>query len=103
MKWTVDPEKYQSRLDQALVYHSAGKITKSMGLIYEAHLPGAAVGSICRILASDDPANERGVDAEVIGFRDKRVMLMPFEDPTGVNNESLVVLRERTSSITVGD
>jgi flagellum-specific ATP synthase len=103
MSWQVDPEKFRGRLDQALIYHSAGKITKSLGLIYEAHLPGAAVGSICRILTSDDPANERGVDAEVIGFRDKRVMLMPFDDPIGVNNDSLVVLRERTSSVSVGD
>ena len=77
----IDSARYKDRLDQALLYHSAGKITKSMGLIYEAHLPGAAIGSICRILTSEDPANERGVDAEVIGFRDKRVMLMPFEDP----------------------
>jgi flagellum-specific ATP synthase len=103
MSWDLDPEKYRDRLDQALVYHSAGKITKSLGLIYEAHLPGASVGSICRILASDDPTDERGVDAEVIGFRDKRVMLMPFEDPVGVNNDSLVVLRKKASTAAVGD
>jgi flagellum-specific ATP synthase len=99
----LDAAKYQDRLDQALVYHSAGKITKSLGLVYEAHLPGASVGSICRILASDNPDNEHGVDAEVIGFRDKRVMLMPFEDPVGVNNDSLVVLRQKASTTIVGD
>jgi flagellum-specific ATP synthase len=99
----VDHDKYQTRLDHALVYHSAGKITKSLGLIYEAHLPGAAVGSICRILTGDDPSNERGVDAEVIGFRDKRVMLMPFEDAMGVNNDSLVILRKKASTVEVGD
>src|SRR4051812_49035159 len=101
MTWEIEPNRYRDRLDQALIYHSAGKITKSLGLIYEAHLPGAAVGSICRILTSDDPANERGVDAEVIGFRDKRVMLMPFEDAIGVNNDSLVVLREKFSTVSV--
>jgi flagellum-specific ATP synthase len=102
VSWLIEGDKYLERLDQALIHHSAGKITKSMGLIYEAHLPGASVGSICRILTTDDPKSDRGVDAEVIGFRDKRVMLMPFDDPSGVNNDSLVVLRKRASTVPVG-
>jgi flagellum-specific ATP synthase len=101
--WAIDREKYEDRLARALIYHQAGKITKSLGLIYEAHLPGAAVGSICRILKYTDPNSEVGVDAEVIGFRDKRVILMPFEDATGVNNDSLVILRKKASTITVSD
>ena len=39
---------------------------------------------------------------EQIGFRDKRVILMPFDDASGVNNDSLVVLRKRASTVTVG-
>jgi len=98
-----DLSRYDARLDRALLYREAGKITKSLGLIYEAHLPGAAVGSICRILSSRDPRADEGVDAEVVGFRDKRVILMPFDDATGVNNDSLVVLRQRNSTVPVGD
>jgi flagellum-specific ATP synthase len=96
-------QNYDERLSRALVYHEAGKITKSMGLLFEAHLPGAGIGSICRILDSPDPRSEAGVDAEVVGFRDKRVLIMPFEDPRGVNNDSLVVIRERFSSVQVSD
>lgn len=95
----IEKEKYLDRLKQALIYYEAGKVTKSLGLIYEAHLPGAAVGSICRIMNSED----RGIDAEVIGFKDKRILLMPFEDSQGVNNDSLVVLKKKTSSLSVGD
>ena len=103
MSWEIDSRSYDDRLSQALIYHSAGKVTKSLGLIYEAHLPGAAVGSLCRILSSSDPRSEAGVDAEVIGFHDKRVLLMPFEDVAGVNNDSLVTLRKKTSSVRVGE
>lgn len=103
MLWGIDYEKYQARLDQALIYHSAGKITKSLGLIYEAYLPGAAVGSICQIMTSDETVASRNVDAEVIGFRDQRVLLMPFEEPRGINNDSLVVLRKRDSTVSVGE
>lgn len=100
--YQFDQGLYSDRLDRAFLYDEAGKITKSMGLIFEAHLPGAAIGSICRILRSSDLRETEGVDAEVIGFRDKRVMLMPFEETHGVNNDSLVVLRERSSTVQVG-
>jgi flagellum-specific ATP synthase len=103
MTWLLDEALYDEKLRHTLVYREAGKITKSLGLVYEAHLPGAAVGSICRILRSSDPSSEMGVDAEVIGFKDKRVILMPFEDAQGVHNDSLVVLRKRASTVTVGD
>jgi flagellum-specific ATP synthase len=103
MEWQLNHDRYNEQLDQSLIYHSAGKITKSMGLIYEAQLPGAAVGSICRIIPSNDPKDPRGVEAEVIGFRDKRVMLMPFEDPVGVTNDSLVVLQKKASTVAVGE
>lgn len=103
MSWEINSDNYKNRLHDALLYHTCGKVTKSLGLIYEAHLPGAGVGSICRIITSDDPMVETGIDAEVIGFRDSRVILMPFEDEQGVTNDSLVTLRKRASSVRVGD
>jgi flagellum-specific ATP synthase len=98
----VNQAEVEDRLKHALVYHEIGKITKSLGLLYEAHLPGAAVGSICRILSSHDPHSDEGVDGEVIGFRDKKVLLMPFEDARGVNNDSLVVIKKKASTVPVG-
>lgn len=103
MTWEIDSAKYEDRLKHTLLYNHAGKVTKSLGLIYEAHLPGAAVGSLCRILSSSEPGADEGVDAEVIGFRDKRVLLMPFEDASGVHNDSLVVLRKNKSTVPVGN
>ena len=103
MSFEIDKAKYYDRLQSALIYKEAGKITKSLGLIYEAHLPGAAVGSLCAILKTSDPGSKGGIDAEVIGFRDKRVLLMPFEDAPGVSHDSLVVLKQRSSMAIVGD
>jgi flagellum-specific ATP synthase len=97
---------YEERLNHSLIYTEAGKITQSVGLIFEANLPGAAVGSLCTILPSGD-MNQNGtqntVEAEVIGFKDKRVLLMPFEEIQGISKDSLVVLRRRVSSMTMGD
>src|SRR2546423_14339100 len=99
----MDQAAIESRLSQALIYTEAGKITRSMGLMYEAHLPGAAIGSICRIQASHDSKSEEGIEAEVVGFRDKRVMLMPFEETQGISNGSLVILKRKSSTVAVGD
>ena len=99
----LDEEHYKDRLDQALQYHEAGKVTKSMGLIFEAYLPGAAVGSVVEIHSGGPMASSRApIEAEVIGFRDKRVVLMPFEDSHGVNNDSRVVLKKKASTVAVG-
>lgn len=99
----IQKNLYEERLNQALLYTEAGKVTKSIGLMFEAHLPGAAIGSLCEIHASQSTESGTGIEAEVVGFRDKRILLMPFEDPSGINNDSLVVLKKRTSTVTVGD
>ncbi len=73
-----------------------------MGLIFEAHLPGAAIGSRVSIVPNSDVRIERAVDAEVVGFRDKRVLIMPFEDVAGINNDSLVYLKSMSSTVKIG-
>ena len=103
--WIMDHQRINENLRQALLYNKAGKITKSLGLIFEAHLPGAAVGSLCQIQSAPESLGtlSRPVEAEVIGFRDKAALLMAFEDPQGLNNNSLVSLRQKNSSIAVGN
>jgi len=107
LSYELDQNHYLGRLNRTLIYSQAGKVTKSLGLIYEAHLPGASIGSICKILSnqsnSSSVGSSVGVDAEVIGFRDKKVLLMPFEDVKGVNNDSLVILKKKTSTMAVGE
>jgi flagellum-specific ATP synthase len=71
-------------------YLQYGKITKSLGLIFEAYLPSAAVGSICQISKS----NGELVLAEVIGFREKKAILMPYEETSGIDTQSLVSIRQ---------
>lgn len=103
IKHKIDRKNLMNRIGGAVLYHEAGKVTKSIGMIYEAHLPGAAVGSICRIVTNPGINPDEGVDAEVIGFRDKYIVLMPFEEVRGVNADSLVVLKRRAATVAVGE
>jgi flagellum-specific ATP synthase len=101
MNFRWDQEQALKKVSACQPYLEAGKIKKSRGLVFEAHLPGAAVGSLCRILNGRDLRSNDGVDAEVVGFNDKRVVLMPYADAVGVSNDSLVVLRRASSTVPV--
>jgi flagellum-specific ATP synthase len=94
MTHSISPKRYEDRLHQTMLYDEAGKITKTMGLIYEAYLPGAAIGSICDVVLNEQDASEIPVEAEIVGFKDKRVYLMPYDEVAGINNDSIVRLKQ---------
>jgi flagellum-specific ATP synthase len=110
----TDRSEFLDRVGGHSPYRVAGKVVKSVGMIFEAVLPGASVGSVCRILTSeagtarplrlDESAHALpGVDAEVIGFREKRVVLMPFGDSRGVSTDSIVVLKRSSPTVRLGN
>lgn len=99
MTWEIQSDQYYKRLNSSLKYQSAGKVTKSLGILYEAHLPGASVGSLCEI--RENSLRDSGVEAEVIGFRDNRVILMPFAELQGINKDSHVLLKQNYSAVKV--
>lgn len=100
-----DSSVYLDRLEAAEIYSPAGKVLKSVGMVFEGHLPGARIGSLCRIDSGrgGSGSGHGGVQAEVIGFKDKRAILMPFDEATGINNESRIRLEQETSQMLVGD
>ncbi|NMD39666.1 MAG: flagellum-specific ATP synthase FliI, partial [Deltaproteobacteria bacterium] len=50
-----------------------GKVTNIVGLVVEGHGPGSAMGGMCEIYSR---SRKDSIMAEVVGFRDKRVLLM---------------------------
>ena len=64
-----------------------GKVVKVVGLTVESIGPTAKLNDLCQIISLDGTVK---VDAEVIGFRDDRVLLMPFGETTGVGPGSRV-------------
>ncbi len=78
------------KLERDHYYGEIGRILKSTGMIFEGYLPSARLGATVEIFSSNHPS----VEAEVIGFRDKKALLMPLDDGRGINTSSLVrVLR----------
>ena len=58
-----------------------GKVSEIIGLMVQGHGPAASIGEVCGIVPvnSDTP-----VEAEVVGFKNGRVLLMPLESIQGL-------------------
>ena len=85
-----------SNFDPIQVY---GKITKIVGLVVEAEGPVTNLGCVCDIYGKE---GERKTRAEVLGFRDNRVLLMPLEEVRGISPGCRVVAREDSANMPVG-
>lgn len=76
-----------------------GKIIKVAGILAEAKGPGLSIGSMCTIRDSEG----RQIQAEVIGFKDKRLIIMPFGEMRGVRPGARIVDSSHRPIVPVGD
>lgn len=101
MSLQISEKKYSDLLSRTIIYDESGKITKTLGLLYEAYLPGASLGSICDVVINENDPNAVPIEAEVVGFKDKRVYLMPYDEVIGINSSSIIKLKSRASNFLV--
>ena len=92
------------RLNQALdstdPIRIRGKVNQVVGLVIESDGPPVSVGELCTITnTSGGPP----IQAEVVGFRQSRVLLMPLGPMEGISPGSKVTASEKAFSIQVGD
>lgn len=83
----INIDKYYHLLDSPLTRYY-GKVTKLIGLTIESIGPVANLNDLCIIYSSNK--EKSGIYAEVVGFRDNRILLMPYGDVEGVGVGSLV-------------
>jgi len=90
---------YLEAIDSCQPMKLEGKIVKVTGLVAEGHGPGLSVGSLCVIENSEG----QNIQAEVVGFRDKRVIIMPFGVMRGVKPGSRIVDIDKRPVVGVGE
>lgn len=78
---------FRQRMQQARPTTQSGTVYQVRGLVIEAHGPNLAIGDLCHIETRDATG---GVLAEVVGFHDHRMLLMPLGDMHRVAPGSLV-------------
>lgn len=78
----INFEKYK-KIAEKPFYRKLGKVVNVVGLTIEAMGPDAKLGDVCRILPdSEEPCAP--ILAEVVGFKDKKTLLMPYDAIDGI-------------------
>jgi len=97
---TYNLEKYKQLADKNY-YRHLGKVVKIVGLTIESVGPNAKLSDLCRIIV--DKNKDISIMAEVVGFRDKRLLLMPYESVDGLGVGCIVENTGHPLSVYVGD
>lgn len=99
MKKTFDPSNYLSAIYSTDTMKLNGRITQIIGLVIESQGPHVNLGELCYIF----PRNPgEPIPAEVVGFRENRVLLMPVGEIQGIGPGCEVVSAHRMLKVNVG-
>jgi flagellum-specific ATP synthase len=99
METGLSLDKYHSCLDAACTIQANGKVTNIIGLVIEAQGPVSKLGTVCDIYTKGDTNK---ITAEVLGFRDNLVLMMPLEEIRGIGPGCQVVAKQHRAIIPVG-
>lgn len=99
-EFSINLEKYHQVLQSVHLSKDSGKVTEVNGMLIKGTLPGASVGSIVQIFPN---GLDKSFLAEVVGFKDKYVLMMPLNDMRGVALGSKIVLARQIATVRAGD
>jgi len=87
------------RVRSASVTETCGRVVQLIGLVIESEGPAAAMGEVCRIKSMH---NEGDTLAEVVGFRNHHLLLMPLGEIHGIRPGSEVIATGAPLRVGVG-
>ena len=91
-------ERYINLVEEAQPIQLEGKVSKVIGTIIEGTGPSMPVGGVCKIFP---PGFAKPVRAEVVGFREGAILLMPLEQSDGVEPGSTIVSDRYGASVEI--
>lgn len=94
--WDLD--RCLSAVHRMDTFRWTGRVVEMVGLLVESEGPAVAVGDFCEIVT----VGGRALKAQVVGFRQGRVLLMPLEETDGVQAGDRVVARAEEARMGVG-
>ena len=94
-------QKVQDAVKNCISIKLTGKVTQVIGLVIESKGPVVSVGELCYIHSHTEGVPP--VPAEVVGFREGYVMLMPVGEMQGIGPGCEVVSAQKMLQVKVGD
>ena len=93
-------KKFSRAIEDTESIKMSGKVTQVIGLVIESKGPNVSLGELCYI-KSRFP-NVEPIPAEVVGFREGLVLLMPIGEMQGIGPGCEVVSAQKTLQVKVG-
>ncbi|MGL5066949.1 MAG: flagellar protein export ATPase FliI [Sarcina sp.] len=95
----IDFSLMSQKIKETTAYRYEGKVSKLIGLTIEVEGIRAAIGELCTIYT--DGGNE--IKAEVVGFREKELLLMPIGELQGIAPGCKVIPEGKPLSVRCSD
>lgn len=103
----MEPKAASALLRQINPVTTFGKVSKVVGLVAEGGGLKAPLGALCHILpeGSDNMTGSHtdGIPVEVVGFRDGKLLFMPYDDLRGIQAGSLIRNSSLPPTFPIGD
>ncbi|WP_412055411.1 flagellar protein export ATPase FliI [Bacillus haynesii] len=77
-----------------------GKVKQAVGLMIESKGPECSIGDVCKIYTKGDGPN--AIKAEVVGFKDQNILLMPYLEAANIAPGSIVEATGESLRVKVG-
>ncbi|MCF8018465.1 flagellar-specific ATPase subunit of export apparatus [Petrocella atlantisensis] len=94
----ISMDKYEALVEKSYIKH-LGRVSKIIGLTIESLGPSVNLGELCTI---SSPTSGAKVLAEVVGFKENKILLMPLDDLAGIGPGCIVEAIGHELRISVG-
>lgn len=86
-------------IENKVPYEKIGKIINSRGMVYEASVPRAVLGSNVEFIAEN---GEKSL-GEVVSIQGQHCMVMPYNEISGINSETKIYLKDIVTEINISE
>ena len=92
-------EKYHKRISSVETMCLTGTVSRATSMLIESLGPEVHIGELCKLTTEREGES---VLAEVVGFRDKKTLLMPISEMNGISPKSEVIATGKPLQIKLG-
>ncbi|MFN0310899.1 flagellar protein export ATPase FliI [Kurthia sp. ISK08] len=90
------------RITEVPTFKKYGRVSRVVGLMIESNGPASSIGDVCKIHVHSSHTGHQEILAEVVGFKDDIVVLMPFTSLKDISIGCLVEGTNQPLEIKVG-
>ncbi len=100
MDTKIDTKKFMDAIKQCESIKMSGKVTQVIGLVIECKGPHVSIGELCYVCSRFEEVEP--IPAEVVGFREGNVLLMPIGEMEGIGPGCEVISAQHVLKVKVG-